>query len=70
MADAERDVPRLHPGAEEPGDCVCLRCGFREHHRAGIACRTERCPECGAATVREGSTRHQAYLKGRHHEGG
>jgi predicted nucleic-acid-binding Zn-ribbon protein len=55
------------PSGEDPGACVCLRCGYRELHRPGVACRTERCPECGATTVREGSEQYRAYLKGRLH---
>jgi hypothetical protein len=52
---------------EDPGACVCLRCGYHEPHRPGVACRTERCPECGATTVREGSEQYRAYLETRWH---
>lgn len=55
--------------SEDPGACVCLRCGYHEPYRPGVACRTERCPECGATTVREGSPQYRDYLKGRlHHQ--
>jgi hypothetical protein len=56
------------PGpVEESAPCVCLKCGYREPARPHVACRVEICPECGATTVREGSPRHQAYVKGRLH---
>lgn len=37
------------------GDCICSRCGERIPHNAGFPCMKERCPNCGAAMVREGS---------------
>lgn len=44
------------------GDCVCLRCGSRSPHLQGMPCLEQRCPECGAALMREGSPRHQEAL--------
>jgi hypothetical protein len=44
------------------GDCICLGCGARVCHRAGVRCIEERCPHCGKAMVREGSVPHMAYL--------
>ncbi len=41
------------------GYCVCTRCGERLPHRAGIPCRQERCPKCGAAMIREGFYHHK-----------
>jgi predicted amidophosphoribosyltransferase len=47
------------------GDCICLGCGRRIHHHAGVRCIEERCPHCGKALVREGSAHHRAYLEKR-----
>jgi hypothetical protein len=44
------------------GWCVCIVCGHREPHRAGVPCREERCPKCGKAMLREGSAHHQGFL--------
>lgn len=44
------------------GTCVCVKCGHREEHRAGVPCMSVRCPSCGAALVREGSPHHQEAL--------
>ncbi len=40
-----------------------MHCGTRIPHREGIPCRTERCPECGAAMLREGSEHHRLALE-------
>lgn len=40
------------------GWCVCMGCGHREEHRAGMPCREQRCPKCGKVMLREGSTHH------------
>jgi hypothetical protein len=44
------------------GTCVCLKCGHREPHRSGVPCMSVRCPDCGAAMLREGSPHHQEAL--------
>jgi hypothetical protein len=44
------------------GWCVCVACGHREPHRAGVPCREGRCPTCGKAMLREGSAHHRAFL--------
>lgn len=36
------------------GFCVCLSCGFRKPHEAGVPCAQEQCPHCGTPLVREG----------------
>ena len=41
------------------GFCVCAKCGRRVSHRQGVQCMEERCPDCGAALVREGSAHHR-----------
>jgi hypothetical protein len=57
--------PNAANPSDDVGPCICLKCGYREPARPHVACRVEICPECGARTVREGSPRHQAYLKER-----
>jgi len=47
------------------GWCVCVACGHREPHRAGVPCRDARCPKCGKAMLREGSPHHLAALERR-----
>ncbi len=37
------------------GYCYCPKCGYRAPHKRGIPCQEERCPECGAKLIREGS---------------
>jgi predicted amidophosphoribosyltransferase len=41
------------------GFCVCPKCEVKIPHRAGTPCRDEKCPNCGAKMVREGSYHHQ-----------
>ena len=41
------------------GFCVCPKCGQRFPHQPGAPCLKQRCPTCGVATVREGSSHHQ-----------
>jgi hypothetical protein len=41
------------------GWCVCVACGHREEHQAGVPCKETRCPECGKVMLREGSPHHQ-----------
>jgi hypothetical protein len=55
-----------HPGFAGPGGyCICLHCGTRKRHEAGVRCVEARCPNCGKALVREGSGHHLTYLKRR-----
>lgn len=37
------------------GFCICPKCETRVPHRDGIRCLEERCPQCGAKMLREGS---------------
>jgi hypothetical protein len=46
-------------GMGSGGFCLCPKCGFKKAHKAGKPCREEKCPECGAGMVREGSYHHQ-----------
>ncbi len=55
---------------DESAPCLCLKCGYREPAHPHVACRVEKCPECGATTVREGSPRHLEYLRGRRRQNG
>lgn len=41
------------------GFCICPKCGVKILHKAGVPCRDEKCPNCGARMVREGSYHHQ-----------
>jgi predicted amidophosphoribosyltransferase len=45
------------------GVCVCPKCGAKIPHSQGVPCQEERCPECGAKMLREGSHHHQLFLK-------
>jgi hypothetical protein len=49
-------------GAGSRGRCVCPKCGHTEEHVPGVPCMQERCSDCGAAMVREGSPHHQQIL--------
>jgi Zn-finger nucleic acid-binding protein len=37
------------------GMCLCPKCDYRAAHRRGVPCQDERCPQCGAKLLREGS---------------
>ena len=52
-------------GAGARGRCVCSKCGHAQAHVPGVPCMQERCPECGAALVREGSPHHEQILERR-----
>lgn len=54
-------TPRKHQMGSG-GRCVCPKCETRISHRDGVRCQDERCPECGAKMLREGSEHHQKYL--------
>ena len=45
------------------GSCICPKCGEEIPHRSGIPCQEERCPECGAKMLREGSEHHRLWLE-------
>lgn len=46
-------------GMGPSGFCICPKCGYRKPHRAGVPCMEEKCPNCGARLVREGSFHHE-----------
>ena len=48
---------------DQPGNCICLKCGTKIPHQPGIPCRESTCPQCGKKMVRENSYHHQLYLK-------
>lgn len=37
------------------GYCICPKCETKLPHRDGVRCQDERCPQCGAKLLREGS---------------
>ncbi|MBT4033772.1 MAG: ferredoxin [Candidatus Marinimicrobia bacterium] len=37
------------------GNCHCPKCDYSARHRRGVPCQDEKCPECGAKLIREGS---------------
>ena len=45
------------------GYCVCPKCGYRAPHRRGVPCQEDRCPQCGAKMLREGSYHHELWKK-------
>jgi hypothetical protein len=49
-----KDAERLHEMGTE-GFCICPKCETRQPHRDGVRCQDERCPQCGAKLLREGS---------------
>lgn len=40
-------------GAGPGGNCVCPNCGVKSAHQLGTPCYEQKCPQCGAAMVRE-----------------
>jgi predicted amidophosphoribosyltransferase len=50
-------------GMGKGGNCVCPKCGRTTLHSRGVRCQDERCPECGAKMLREGSEHHQLWEK-------
>lgn len=52
-------MAEVRKGMGAGGFCICPKCGERIPHKAGIPCREERCPKCGAKMVREGSYHHK-----------
>jgi len=45
------------------GRCVCPKCGKTIPHSEGVRCQDERCPECAAKMLREGSEHHKLFLQ-------
>ncbi len=43
------------------GYCVCPKCGEKTMHRDSVPCQEERCPDCGAKLLREGSHHHKLF---------
>ena len=53
-----------HTGGGGPGGyCVCLACGTKAPHEAGVPCMQTKCPQCGKTMIREGSEHHQEFLR-------
>ena len=43
------------------GNCICPKCGKTTPHHRGVPCQDEKCPDCGAKMLREGSYHHELY---------
>ena len=41
------------------GYCICPKCNKKTPHLRDTPCQEQRCPECGAKMLREGSYHHQ-----------
>jgi len=52
-------------GMGATGTCICPKCGTKLAHSPGVPCLSQRCPDCGAALVREGAAHHQEILQRR-----
>ncbi|MEE4293046.1 MAG: hypothetical protein V2I79_03645 [Xanthomonadales bacterium] len=50
-------------GHGKGGNCVCPKCETTIPHRKGVRCQDERCPECNAKMLREGSEHHRLWLE-------
>lgn len=50
-------------GHGKGGNCVCPKCETTIPHRRGVRCQDERCPECNAKMLREGSEHHRLWLE-------
>ncbi len=44
------------------GNCICPKCDYKVAHKSGIPCQDERCPNCNAKLLREGSNHHKMFL--------
>jgi len=49
----------------EGGFCICPKCDTKLAHSQGVPCQDEKCPECGAKMMREGSYHHDLLKKKR-----
>lgn len=45
------------------GFCVCVSCGYKKLHVAGVPCMEEKCPQCGKVMMREGSVHHKLAVE-------
>ena len=48
-------------GMGSSGHCICPKCQTKISHRRGVRCQEQRCPECGAKMLREGSEHHRLW---------
>jgi predicted DNA-binding protein (UPF0251 family) len=35
------------------GNCICLKCGYKEAHQTGVPCYQKKCPKCQSPMTRE-----------------
>ena len=47
------------------GYCFCPKCDRKFPHMRGVPCQEQRCPDCGAKLMREGSYHHELLEKKR-----
>jgi len=56
-------LSELHKIKGDTGFCICVECGSKVSHQAGVPCRSVKCPECNNNMMRENSPHHLAYLR-------
>ena len=56
---SEQDASTMGRG----GHCVCVTCGTKVPHKAGLPCIKTKCPDCGKTMFRENSLHHREFLK-------
>ncbi len=49
-------------GMGSGGFCICPKCNTKVPHKAGMPCKEEKCPKCGARMMREGASCHEKLL--------
>ena len=55
----QKNHKQQHQKCQE-GFCICPECGEKIPHQNGLACKEEKCPNCGTKMMREFS---YAFIK-------